>query len=389
MKKSLVLFVILLNILVFVALNRDYLENKAYELTGGKGIRIDTSALNPFTDASDTIYEPNEDIFGGDEYQYYYQCLSEDDKLIYRQIYAIFKDIQTNVALSTTDINKATEIQQLVILDNPSLFYIDSSEYTKTTDTNGNTLKIEFSAIPSMSEIEIDSASTSIDSFITGFSYHVSDTMTDYEKAVAAYSYIINNTDYVLDSPHNQNIYSVVLGQSVCQGYALMFKYLCDQMNIPCIMVTGQDKSEPHAWDLVYIDEAWCYVDPTFGDNNYLNSDISYSWFGMPTSLVKENRTINNLDYLPTDDTINNDYYYRNGWYFDSYNLSQVQDLAMMGGIFSFKYSSLEAYNTAVNALFTQNDVQHLIVGKNGAKISYITDEESRTIYIKIEENQQ
>lgn len=387
MKKSIILFVVLLNILIFIAINKDFLEDKAYQVTGGKGITIDTDALNPFSDASNEIYEPNEDIFSSNEYQYYYNCLSEEDQIIYRQIYHIFKERLENIELSTKDSEKASKIQELVILDNPALFYIDSSEYTKTSDKSGNVLKLKFSAIVSMSDSEIESAQTSIDSFIKGFSYHVSDTMTDYEKAVAAYTYIIDNTDYVLDSPHNQDIYSIVLGKSVCQGYALMFKHLCDQMNIPCIMVTGKDKEESHAWDMVYLDNAWCYVDPTFGDNNYLNGDISYSWFGLPCGLVKENRTINQLEYLPTDDTVANDYYYRKGWYFDAYSFAQVQNLSMMGGIFSFKFSSLSAYNTAVDALFNKNDVQHLIVGNSGAQVSYITDEESRTIYIKIEVN--
>lgn len=386
MKKVLITLVFLLSLLLLFTIGKDFLSEKAYQLTGGKGITIDTTAFNPFTDASLEIYEPDEDIFSSDEYQYYYNCLSEDDKIIYRQIYRIYKERLKNVELSTKDSEKATEIQQLVILDNPSLFYIDSSEYTKTSDKNGNILKLEFSAIISMSESEIQAAQTSIDSFKKGFAFHISDTMTDYEKAVAAYTYIIDNTEYVLDSPHNQDIYSIVLGQSVCQGYALMFKHLCDEMNIPCILVTGKDKDEPHAWDMVYLDNAWCYVDPTFGDNNYLNGDISYSWFGLPCGLIKETRVINQLNYLPTDDTVANDYYYRKGWYFDNYSFSQIQNLSMTGGIFSFKYSSLSAYKTAVDALFTQNDVQHLIVGNSGATVSYITDEESRTIYIKIEE---
>lgn len=385
MKKTKIIIISLLSTLLLSACNTEYIKNKTYELTNGKSITLDLDEINPFSNDTEQIFEPNEDIFSGSEYQYYYSCLSEEDQLVYRQIYSIFKDRLSNVELSTKDAEKAGLILQYVILDNPSIFYVESSEYTKTSNKSGDVLKLEFSAICSMSESEIQTAQSGIDSFVNGFAYHVSDTMTDYEKALTAYTYIIKNTDYVPDSPHNQNIYSIVLGQSVCQGYALMFKYLCDQMNIPCIVVTGMAGNESHAWNLVYLDNAWSYVDPTFGDNQYLNSDISYSWFGIPCDLMQQNRTINYLELLPSDNTIENDYYYRNGMNFDSYSLSSIQDIAMGGGIFSFKFSNEAAYNTAVDALFTQNDVSRLIVGNSGADVAYITDEESRTVYIKID----
>ena len=385
MKKTILFFSILICLFAIIFVNKDYIKDKFYELTDGKAISIDTNSLNPFSDKKEEIYEPGEEIFSDNEYHYYYSCLSEEDKLVYRQIYYIFKEGISDAVISTKDVDKASSIYQYVILDNPSIFYVESSEYTKTSDVDGNLLKLEFSAIRSMSETEIQAAQSSIDSFVKAFSFNISDDMSDYDKAVAAYTYVIKNAQYVSDSVHNQNIYSVVLGETVCQGYALMFKHLCDQMGIPCITVTGIAQNEPHAWNMIYVDNAWSCVDPTFGDNQYLNSDISYSWFGIPCNLMQENRTVNNLELLPNDGAISNDYYYRKNLYFDNYSLSQIQDLAMTGGIFSFKYSSLSAYNTAVDALFNQNDVSRLIIGNQGANISYITDEESRTIYIKIE----
>lgn len=385
MKKILNTLLIFISLFLLIFVNRDILKNKFYEMTNGKGISIDTNAINPFSDKTKVAYEPGKDIFSENEYQYYYSCLSEEDQLVYRQIYNIFKERQKDIEISTKDADKASKIYEYVILDNPSIFYVESSEYTKISDSNGNLLRLEFSAISSMSESEINAAQSSIDSFVKGFFNYISDDMSDYEKAVAAYTYIIKNAEYVSDSPYNQNIYSVVLGQTVCQGYALMFKHLCDQMGIPCITVTGIAQNEPHAWNMIYADNAWSCVDPTFGDNQYLNSDISYSWFGIPCNLMQENRTVNYLDLLPQDGAISNDYYYRNDLYFDNYSLSEIQNLAMGGGIFSFKYSSLSAYNTAVDALFNQNDVSRLIIGNQGANVSYITDEESRTIYIKID----
>ncbi|MCE3544544.1 hypothetical protein LXJ56_30665, partial [Escherichia coli] len=86
-------------------------------------------------------------------------------------------------------------------------------------------------------------------------------------------------------------MYSAVLGRTVCQGYAMMFKYLCDQAGISSLIVTGTTSDANHAWNMVYLDGAWCAVDCTYGDGDYLGKGISYSWFGVPLDVVKLTRT--------------------------------------------------------------------------------------------------
>ena len=49
----------------------------------------------------------------------------------------------------------------------------------------------------------------------------------------------------------------------VCQGYAFALKYLCDEANIPCTVVT----SSTHMWNLVKLNEKWYIVDTTWNDN--------------------------------------------------------------------------------------------------------------------------
>lgn len=49
----------------------------------------------------------------------------------------------------------------------------------------------------------------------------------------------------------------------VCQGYAFALKYLCDEANIPCTVVT----SSTHMWNLVKLNENWYIVDTTWNDN--------------------------------------------------------------------------------------------------------------------------
>ena len=45
----------------------------------------------------------------------------------------------------------------------------------------------------------------------------------------------------------------------VCQGYAFALKYLCDEADIPCTVVT----SSTHMWNLVKLNNNWYVVDTT------------------------------------------------------------------------------------------------------------------------------
>jgi hypothetical protein len=58
--------------------------------------------------------EYDESVFTG-EYHYYYEKLSDDDKLIYRQIYAMMQKRMDGISLNTTDTDNVSRIQQFVV----------------------------------------------------------------------------------------------------------------------------------------------------------------------------------------------------------------------------------------------------------------------------------
>ncbi len=65
------------------------------------------------------------------------------------------------------------------------------------------------------------------------------------------------------------NITGVFLQNSaVCEGYAKAFKYLCDQLYIPCTVVFGSAYDSSHAWNYVTLDGKNYLVDTTWDDQN-------------------------------------------------------------------------------------------------------------------------
>ena len=58
----------------------------------------------------------------------------------------------------------------------------------------------------------------------------------------------------------------------VCEGYARAFQVLCNELNIPCVLVDGEAKTDPgdapesHMWNYVQIDDGWYAIDVTWND---------------------------------------------------------------------------------------------------------------------------
>ena len=88
------------------------------------------------------------------------------------------------------------------------------------------------------------------------------------------HDYLIDNIDYdtTLAKKNIYDIYGALVQKScVCEGYAKAFKYLIDQMEIPCVMVIGQatntnGQTENHAWNYVQIENNWYAIDCTWDD---------------------------------------------------------------------------------------------------------------------------
>lgn len=59
---------------------------------------------------------------------------------------------------------------------------------------------------------------------------------------------------------------ALVWGYTVCEGYARSMRYLCKQLDIDCIIVTGTSKNEQHMWNMVRLDNEWYHIDLTWND---------------------------------------------------------------------------------------------------------------------------
>ena len=96
--------------------------------------------------------------------------------------------------------------------------------------------------------------------------------MSDLEKAVALHDYLAVNCEYDKERLEAGTIpdvsysaYGVLVNRiAVCEGYALAYKYLLNQIGINCYMVTSKEMN--HAWNLIELNGTYYQVDVTWDD---------------------------------------------------------------------------------------------------------------------------
>lgn len=112
------------------------------------------------------------------------------------------------------------------------------------------------------------------------------DELTEAQRALAAYEYLIENCE-ITSEGQGGSIYSALVGRSSdSEGAALAYVELCKQLRVDCRIVYGQRGWHDHCWNIVRINGDFYHVDAglenTSAEANFLKPDKSiwenYRW---------------------------------------------------------------------------------------------------------------
>lgn len=215
-------------------------------------------------------------------WEYCYQYLDEPQQQWYRDIQRILATVGQEQELSAESLEAGLTEEDIdrifcyVLADHPEYFYVDGYRYTKYSRMD-KLVKITFSGSYTYDSQECASRWEQIQEAAEALLARAPGGEDDYLRVRYVYETLIRNTDYVLDAPDNQNLYSVLVsGASVCQGYAKATQYLLNHLGIPCVLVQGQvEPGEGHAWNLLCLDGEYYYMDTTWGDASYRQAESS------------------------------------------------------------------------------------------------------------------
>ena len=232
--------------------------------------------------------------------KYFYNQLEEPSKTIYKALESNKENMKSGtyrieLGNSFSDILNTTNGQdelgdyyqsaiEAYTYDNPDIFYLSPNKMYLNIETitsssgvsynvyinNGNENNYFTDEFSSQAQVEsaisqVEQVKNSIVSRRSG---------NTYEDIKMVHDYLVDSMEYDTTISRN-NIYDVygalVNKVAVCEGYARSFKYILDEMGIPCVLVIGtgtnsRGETERHAWNYVQLQGTWYAVDSTWDD---------------------------------------------------------------------------------------------------------------------------
>ena len=325
-----------------------------------------------------------------DESGYAYRMLTKEEQILYLEIRDALIGFKEDVKLSSDDKDEISHAFQCVLNDHPEIFYVDG--YTYTEYTLGDILKkITFTGTYRFNREEIQQKQEQIDSYVNRCLAEIPDDADDYGKVKYIYEYLIHHTEYDAAAEDNQNICSVFIeGRSVCQGYAKATQYLLNKAGIFSTLVLGRVVGgEGHAWNLVQIDNKYYYVDTTWGDASYQAvgggypgekiPTINYDYLCVSTEQMNLTHELANVVELPECNSMEDNYYVREGLYFTQWNQEQIErifreEYEKGSAYVTLKCDSYDVYSRMHDALITNQEIFRYLDCPDGV-ISYSDDE--------------
>ncbi len=300
----------------------------------------ETEKMNPGVETVETggiCYEL------ADHDTYAYDSLTEEEKIWYdamNNLLAYRSDAQIELDRHGIDAgfdeDTLDRIYQCVLIDHPEYFYVDGYEYTRYTRRD-ELVGIKIKACYTMEKSECEEKKAQIEEAAEQLLSQIPTDAEDYQKIKFVYETIILQTEYDLEAPQNQNIYSVFVGRaSVCQGYAKATQYLLNRLGVKCTLIFGEvEEKEPHAWNMVECNGEYYYLDTTWGDASYMvkgqtdeqedTPGIKYDYLCInEEQLALTHRLCHDVD-LPRCTATKDNYYRREGCYFQSFDEAQLE----------------------------------------------------------------
>ncbi|WP_318582742.1 S-layer homology domain-containing protein [Bacillus paranthracis] len=209
---------------------------------------------------------------------------------------------ETNITLPYKTTNSNTK-EVMNTLFNAYKEVASKNEYTNNNRSNvsyglsgspGNytfTLKITYRETKEQTEYVMKQAKAIVSS-ITQVG------MDDHEKVKAIHDYVVKHVSYDTSYKAYTAYEALVNRSAVCQGYALLTYQLLKEAGIENHFVVGTGDGQPHAWNLVKIENKWYHLDTTFDDPlPDEQGRVTYSYFNLSDEQIARNHEWNRGDY--------------------------------------------------------------------------------------------
>ena len=214
---------------------------------------------------------------------------------------------------------------EAVFRDNPQFFYLNR-EYRiegRTVDdqTYYDTIILQYIFPLEQRQSAIDKFETALTELLR----NTPESEDQYETELLLYDRLADHCTYDDETSMAYTAYgAIVEGSAVCEGYAKAMQLLLTKSNITATSVGGisLDSQESHMWNVVEINGAPYYLDPTWNDSNDCGA---HTYFNITTEALERTHSLDE-EYLnlPICADSADNYFIRNGTYIDTYERNKI-----------------------------------------------------------------
>jgi len=265
-------FIFLLLFFYLFYMSADFLEKYLFDVVNSDTFYKYSEDLKKFKSEAQE-YKDDEELVKGlsgtnvnveEDFYIYYTFLKDNEKIIYKQIYAnanaANQTFTTDTDVSPESLEKCV---RFVYYDHPELFWLDNS-FVYKYDTNNVVKEVTLSFNETINYL--DEAKSQFNNRVSEIIREAGAYESILDKERVVHNKLIDLVEYDTNAKLDQTSYSaLVLGRSVCAGYAKAFQYVMTKLGVPTYYVVGYSETD-HAWNIVKLGDTYLNVDVTWDD---------------------------------------------------------------------------------------------------------------------------
>lgn len=256
-------------------------------------------------------------------YQYYKNQLSPSEQKIYEVLYQGLLERKSSIGIKICPQAQVKRAFFAVIQDNPMCFAVRDYIMFKAP------LQFQLKPNYKMKAKDYEATTKKVEILVADILKTIQTTSL-FASLMGIHRYILTELQYELIGLDGHQILGPLLQKKgVCEGISKLVKLLCDQLNIPCILVEGvvknqKGKREAHNWNGIFMDGLWYHFDFTFDlcqqQGNPCPSLLCYHYFALTTEQIA-------FDHFKMNPVLENHEKYRDFFHSNRSYVENIEDL--------------------------------------------------------------
>ncbi|MBE6709408.1 MAG: hypothetical protein E7578_09235 [Ruminococcaceae bacterium] len=229
-------------------------------------------------------------------------------------------ECSTSIDISSFNIPNSAEnanyLFDLILNETPENFHLGNKMSYSYSSTKIKAIKLTYDYTASEYQKMLEELVAAKDKLLTGIKGNTN--LDDVEKALLIHDRLALLCEYdYTDTPNKYNSYgALVVGTAVCQGYAVAYDYLLENVGIESYYCSSDDLN--HGWNIVYINDVPYHVDVTWDDYAWGNGKrgavgvvVHDNFLRSTAGIYSTGHEAYDYDSFPTDTTYDN-YFWQN-----------------------------------------------------------------------------